>query len=182
MRWRSLAICKVKTIKNNPTWLLRRLSRRIWWRRGGFAWFSAARFWGCQIILPFLMFFQIGQMHIKRRIGNLDFDGELNHRRNHQNDRWKEQPAAKTINPKIKRNHRWQVWMMAIWLKKRALSSVKTFSLITVSCKLRINLTKSSYWLPKLIIISGMAGKRTPTIRIFSCIFVKPPYKMIAFK
>ena len=48
-------------------------------------------------------------MHIKRRIGNLDFDGELNHRRNHQNDRWKKQPAAKTANAKIKRNHRYQI-------------------------------------------------------------------------
>ena len=47
-------------------------------------------------------------MDVKRRIGDLDFDGEAEHRQYHQNDRAKKQPAADIMCVQIGSDHRRQ--------------------------------------------------------------------------
>ena len=66
---------------------------------------AAATLW-LQILFPFLMRFQIGQMHVERGVGDLDLAGEQQHRSHHQQDRSKKQEARYQPFIEIGRDHR----------------------------------------------------------------------------
>ena len=74
---------------------------RVFMFGGGAA--AAFRF---QILFPFLMRFEIGQMHVQRGVRDLDFAGEQQHRSHHQQDRSKEQDAGHHPFVEIGGDHR----------------------------------------------------------------------------
>ena len=58
-----------------------------------------------QILLPFLMFLQLRQMDIKRRIGDMDLPGESQHRYDQQTDGAKKQHVGKSVFIEIDGDH-----------------------------------------------------------------------------
>ena len=57
-----------------------------------------------------------------------------------------------------------------IWLRKRSTSVGEILSLMTSSCRCLIRLAKTVYRFPKFTIINGMAGNKTPIIKMSCCI------------
>ena len=67
---------------------------------------GAAAAFRFQILFPFLMRLEIGQMHVQRPVRDLDFAGKQQHRAHHQQDRSKEQDAGDDRLVEIGGDHR----------------------------------------------------------------------------
>ena len=71
-----------------------------------------------QILFPFLMRLEVGQMNVQRPVRDLDFAGEQQHRAHHQQDRSKEQDAGDDRLVEIGGDHRATAPAQRIWRRR----------------------------------------------------------------